>query len=54
MRIRTSRKDVFVGIRLNKSLHKLIVAADENKSAFIRRAIERYIVSLDELELETV
>lgn len=50
MRLRTSPKNVFVGVRLNKSLHKLICAADENKSAFIRRAIERYLLTLDELE----
>lgn len=52
MRVRRSPKDVFVGVRISTSLDKLIhIRADaRTKSAFIRTAIERYLLELAELE----
>ena len=50
MKKRRSKKDVFVGVRLNKSVNNLMLAASENKSAFIRTAIERYLIALAEMD----
>ena len=50
MRIRTSPKDVFVGVRINKAIDDRICASDKTKSDFVRCAIERYLISLAELE----
>ena len=50
MKPRRSKKDDFVGVRLNKSVNTLMLAAGENKSAFIRTAIERYLIALAEMD----
>ena len=50
MQIRRSKKDVFVGVRLNKSVNNLILAAGENKSEFVRTAIERYLITLADMD----
>ena len=50
MRIRTSKKDRFIGIRINKSVNALIEQSGQNKSAFIRKAIERYLITLAEMD----
>jgi len=51
-RVRRAPKDVFVGVRISSSLDKLIGirASTKTKSAFIRTAIERYILCLAELD----
>ena len=51
MKTRTSPEDVFVGVRINKSVDERICASDKTKSDFIRCAIERYLISLAELEI---
>ena len=48
--MRTSPKNVFVGVRINKSVNKLIEQGGQNKSEFIRTAIERYLITLADLD----
>ena len=50
MKMRRSKKDTFIGIRINKSVNKLIEQGGENKSEFIRTAIERYLIALADLD----
>ena len=50
MKMRTSKKNVFVGIRINKAVNAHIEQRGENKSAFIRTAIERYLIALAEMD----
>lgn len=50
MKMRRNKKDRFVGIRINKSLNALIERSGQNKSAFIRTAIERYLITLADMD----
>ena len=50
MKKRRSKKDRFIGIRINKSVNNLIEQRGENKSAFIRTAIEHYLITLANMD----
>ena len=53
MKMRRSKKDRFIGIRINKSVNALIEQSGENKSEFIRTAIERYLITLADMDTVT-
>lgn len=50
---RRSKKDRFIGIRINKSVNALIEQSGQNKSQFIRTAIEHYLITLENMDAVT-